>query len=162
MCDQTEPLCEIRDFTAFLQKCLQRKVLDFTLKPLTKPGDNYGSLIQSVDVKVTAGSDREEVNRLKQLTFLDSDTCLKSFTLQTETLHLVVKLSVTNPYLIKIFQPSVTFVKETHFYSDIIPAIKYFQQISNVAKNDLIDAFIRCPGSRISLNPSTFNVISSN
>lgn len=46
-------------------------------------------------------------------------------------------------------------MKENHFYSDIIPALKYFQQISNVAEAERIDAFILCPGSRISLNPST-------
>lgn len=68
-------------------------------------------------------------------------------------MHLVTKTAVTNPYLVSIFQPSVTFVKEIRFYSDIIPAIEAFEQISNVMESECVDAFIRCFGSRISLNP---------
>lgn len=66
----------------------------------------------------------------------------------------MAKTAVTNPYLVEIFQPSITFVKENHFYSDIIPALEIFQQSANVPKHERIDAFIKCPGSRISLDPS--------
>lgn len=69
-------------------------------------------------------------------------------------MRFVSKTVVKNPYLIEIFQPELTFVKEAYFYSDIIPAIKIFERMCHVAKADRIDAFIRCPGSRISLNPS--------
>lgn len=62
MCDQDAPLCEIKNFTAFLEKCLEQKVLGYKLKRLTKPGDNYGSVMQSVDVKVASKNDRDEVN----------------------------------------------------------------------------------------------------
>lgn len=62
MSDQCEALCEIKDFTEFLEKCLDRKVLEYTLKPLTKPGDNYGSVMQSVEVKIAGSSDPKEVN----------------------------------------------------------------------------------------------------
>lgn len=72
-------------------------------------------------------------------------------------LKLVTKSSVTNPYLIDIFQPALTFVKETHFYTDIIPAIQQFERDHNVPENEKIDAFFRCFGSRISLNPSKSN-----
>lgn len=71
---------------------------------------------------------------------------------QTETLLLVTKTAVSNPYLVDIFQPSLTFVKEAHFYSDIIPAIEVFENISNVMESERVDAFIRCFGSRISLD----------
>lgn len=76
---------------------------------------------------------------------------------QDEVLHLVSKCAVTNPYLIEIFQPAFTFIKETHFYSDIIPAIEMFEIMRNVPTGDRIDAFIQCTGSRISLNPSKFD-----
>lgn len=76
------------------------------------------------------------------------------FLSQSETLHLVSKTTITNPYLIEMFQPSLTFVKEAHFYSNIIPALEYFQQISHVPETEKINAFIRYSGSRISLNPS--------
>lgn len=53
MLNETSSSCEIRNFTEFLEKCLGRKVHDYTLRPLTKPGENYGSTMQSVDVKLT-------------------------------------------------------------------------------------------------------------
>lgn len=62
MSEQARPLSEIRNFTDFLEKCLERKVLDYTLKPLTKPGDNYGAVLQSVDVKVVGNKGRDEVS----------------------------------------------------------------------------------------------------
>lgn len=60
MSDQIRALCEIKEFNAFLEKCLKRKVLHYTLKPLTKPGDNYGSIMQSVDVKVAKEFDQAD------------------------------------------------------------------------------------------------------
>lgn len=62
MVDQTNALCEIRNFVYFLENCLNRKVIDYSLKSLTKPGDNYGSLLAAVDVNVVSKSDSEEVN----------------------------------------------------------------------------------------------------
>lgn len=64
---------------------------------------------------------------------------------------MVSKTAVTNPYLIEIFQPAITFVKEIRFYSDIIPAVQEFETISNVASEKRLDAFITYIGSRISL-----------
>lgn len=60
-----ESSCNIRNFTEFLEICLQQKVLRFTLKPLTKPGDNYGSTMQSVDVEVAGKCDSDKVNKSK-------------------------------------------------------------------------------------------------
>lgn len=65
----------------------------------------------------------------------------------------MAKSSVVNPYLIEIFQPELTFVKENRFYSDIIPAIKSFEETSHVPEEERIDAFMDCVGSRISLKP---------
>lgn len=65
MSDQVRPLCEINEFDKFLEKCLEQKVLNYTLKPLTKPGDNYGSIMQSVDVKIAGKSEDEVVNCTK-------------------------------------------------------------------------------------------------
>lgn len=64
-----------------------------------------------------------------------------------------MKSSLTNPYLKEIFQPELTFVKENRFYSEIIPAIKRFENDLNLPREERIDAFIRCIGSRISLKP---------
>lgn len=65
---------------------------------------------------------------------------------------MVAKTCVTDPEFVKIFQPTHTFVKENRFYSDIIPTLENFQVISNVPESERIDSFIRCFGSRISLN----------
>lgn len=71
-------------------------------------------------------------------------------------MHLVVKTSVTNPFLAAFFKPPISFVKETRFYSDIIPALETFERERNVPETERLDAFIRCVGFRISLDPSKF------
>lgn len=71
-------------------------------------------------------------------------------------MHVVAKTAITNPYLVKLFQPSVSFVKEAHFYSDVIPAMTHFEESLNVPEEERINAFIRCLGSRLSLNPSKY------
>lgn len=68
-----------------------------------------------------------------------------------DILHLVSKSTVTNPYLITLFQPDFTFVKECRFYAEIIPAIEYFENDSNITEQERLDIFIRCFGYRISL-----------
>lgn len=155
MSDQSQSTCKIRDLTEFLEKCLGRKVLEYTLNPLTKPGDNYGSIMLSVEVKV---AEINECNKVHvhcafyiQFAQISWNYLLSS---QTKTLNLVAKTAITNPFLVSIFQPDVTFVKEAHFYSDVVPAIELFEQIRNVPENERINAFIRCIGSRLSLDPS--------
>lgn len=54
------------------------------------------------------------------------------------------------------FQSDI-FMKEIHFYSDIIPAIEQFQKIVNMPEMEKIDAFVRYFGSRLSLNPDIKN-----
>lgn len=46
------------------------------------------------------------------------------------------------------------FTKETHFYTDIVPVFKHFEELENIPQIDRIDAFLRYFGSRLSLNPS--------
>lgn len=73
---------------------------------------------------------------------------------QIETLHLVSKTPVSNSYLVKLFQPAFTFVKEVRFYTDIMDAIEEFQTHFKVPDEQKMDALIRCLGSRISLDSS--------
>lgn len=51
------PKCEIRDLKQFLGKCLSRTVVEYKLADLTKAGDNYGSIIQSLEVIVVDAND---------------------------------------------------------------------------------------------------------
>lgn len=73
---------------------------------------------------------------------------------KVESLNLVVKLPVTNPYLVEVFKPDISFVKEVRFYTDIIPAIELIQRMANIPDDERLDAFFKCLGSRISLNSS--------
>lgn len=57
-----KPLCEIRNFTEFLERNLNRKVLEYTLKSLTKPGDHFGAIVQAVNVKVVNKIDSDAVS----------------------------------------------------------------------------------------------------
>lgn len=41
---------QIKDASTFLEKCLKKKVLRYTVKPLTKRGDNYNFQVQSLEV----------------------------------------------------------------------------------------------------------------
>lgn len=69
MSDRDHSVCAIRRFPEFLEKCLGQTVLDYTLKPLTKPGDNYGSILQAVEVKVAKNTNSNEVNLIFRSNF---------------------------------------------------------------------------------------------
>lgn len=43
---------EVKYLKEFLKLSLGTEAIEYQLKCLTKPGDNYGSIIQSLDVKV--------------------------------------------------------------------------------------------------------------
>lgn len=62
MSEQAAALSEIRNFTEFLEENLNRKVIEYLLKALTKPGDNFGAVVQSVDVKVSGNDQNGEVS----------------------------------------------------------------------------------------------------
>ncbi|XP_031633860.1 uncharacterized protein LOC116347423 [Contarinia nasturtii] len=132
--DRNSPSIEenqIKNFTKFLENSLNKTVLEYTLKSLTKPGDNFGAVLRSVVVKVA-----DEEN--------DSD--------ENDIYNVVMKTPVTNPILAKFFKPAVTFVNEVRFYTDIIPALEQFEEIANVPLEERLDALIPCLGSRFSLN----------
>lgn len=62
MSNKSDSSCKIKNFTEFLEKCLGKKISSYILRPLTKPGDNFGSTIQSVEVKL-CGGDSSEVSQ---------------------------------------------------------------------------------------------------
>lgn len=133
MSDQV-PSSEIKNFSEFLGKCLNRKIVGYTMESFTKKGENYGGVLQHVEVQVAGIGCYDEV--------------------PFETVHMVSKTSVVDPSYVEVFQPEITFVKENGFYSDVLPTIKNFEEISHVPFTERIDAFVHCYGSRISLDPS--------
>lgn len=64
MSGSNRSLCEIGNFNGFLEKCLGSKVLDYTIKSLTKPGDNYRSVVQLVEVRA---NDSSYINKNKNI-----------------------------------------------------------------------------------------------
>lgn len=54
---------EIKYIKEFLEECLNMKVIDYTIKPLTKPGDNYGGVLQSIEVRAFESNDSDKVNK---------------------------------------------------------------------------------------------------
>lgn len=63
MSNKSRSSLAVRKFHGFLETCLQRPVLAYHSEPLTKPGDNYGSIVQSVIVEVAGKNDINEVRR---------------------------------------------------------------------------------------------------
>lgn len=52
---------EIKNLNEFLKECLGKPILEYSLKPLTEPGDNYGSELQAIEVKMADVSDTNQV-----------------------------------------------------------------------------------------------------
>lgn len=69
-------------------------------------------------------------------------------------LELVAKAVVPNEYLKTVFQPSITFIKENQFYSNIVSTLEQHEIDSNIPQSERMDMFIKCIGSRISLDES--------
>lgn len=51
---------QIVNLREFLEICLGKKCLDYSLRPLTAHGDNYGSIIQALTVTVTHTNDDDD------------------------------------------------------------------------------------------------------
>lgn len=54
---------EIKHLNEFLEKFFERGVIKkYALKPLTKAGDNFGSVLHALDVEIVDKSNAEKVN----------------------------------------------------------------------------------------------------
>lgn len=122
---------EIRDFEKLLQPHLPpgEKILSYTTKTLTKPGENYGSLLLAVDVLLASG----------------------------KTLNLVAKMCPPNDWIKNMFNIPVTFKKEANFYKVIVKTLREFQ-LGCGGVDVLSEFFAGYYGSRISLNANAQEV----
>lgn len=59
-----QPLKELKNVHEFLEKQFAREILNFTLNPLTKPGDNYNSMLQALEVKCFKGNNSNNVRTI--------------------------------------------------------------------------------------------------
>ncbi|XP_048504771.1 uncharacterized protein LOC105690572 isoform X2 [Athalia rosae] len=125
----------VKDLDSLLQQTLgpDLKVQNSIWKPLTAPGENYGSLIYSVDASV---------ERNKEI----------------ESLHLVVKLPPPSAYLLDLFNSPLCFRKELVYYRDIVPVFTELQFETNIEDNKIIRLMPQYYGGRLgSEDPNVFD-----
>lgn len=133
---------EIKNLVPFLEQNLNGyKILNYNLEYLTKPGDNFGSIMYDLTVTFESiaadaaaaaanASSNEDPNKIRKM-------------------KLVAKTPVINPDLVKVFQPELSCVKENGMYHIVCPILKQLQIDANINETDL---FVKCYGSRLSLN----------
>ena len=111
------------------------KLLNYSSRYLTKPGDNYGSVLLAIEAKV----------QTKDGTVIE--------------LPLVAKLPpITNELLWKMFQPEHTCLTENAVYTYLSPAIKKLQLEAGIKEYELFDGLSKYYGSRISLDGNATTV----
>lgn len=127
---------EIKDFHKVIELYLQgAKLESYESRYLTKPGDNYGSLMLAISAKIKQSND------------------------MMKDLHMIAKLPpLTNDLYWQIFQPERTCITENAVYQYLAPEIEKLQLESGVLPVNLFDGFPRYFGSRISLNPEATKV----
>jgi len=109
------------------------QIYDLEWKPLTDPGENFGSLILAININA------EQNNKER-------------------TLHLVVKLPPRSEYLLEMFDSTVTFKKELEFYSIIAPEFLKLQNENGIPQEDLSIIMPNFLGGRLGLkNPQCFD-----
>lgn len=125
---------EIRHVEEILKPHLgnDTKVLKSTVKRLTQPGENYGSLMLSVDLTVIDGSGEKR------------------------TIHLVAKMCPPNQWLREMFNTPITFKKEESVYKDIAVAFKQFEQEHGLS--NMTNFLSKYYGSRLSLDANSNKV----
>lgn len=123
----------IEDFDKVVEPFLNgAKLLQFTGRYLTKPGDNYGSVLLALDTEVQTPSGT------------------------VEKLELVGKLPpITNELFWQMFQPERTCLTENAIYKTLSPAIRKLQLEQGLSDEMLFDGFAKYYGSRISLDSNS-------
>ncbi|CAG9831175.1 unnamed protein product [Diabrotica balteata] len=102
-----------------------KKVIDSKITRLTAPGDNFGSEMLKVDLRLKSTDGKEE------------------------DLHVVAKLIPENEFARAIFNVDVSFNVEKGFYNIIVPTLQDFQRKQGITK--VIDCFPRLYGARNNL-----------
>lgn len=103
------------------------KIYISDIKSLTTAGENYGSILLSVNIVIENRSDGK-----------------------TETIKAVAKAVPKNDFIKNFFMSSLTFKKELYFYQNVIPALKKFQTDQGMKK--LVDFTAEFYGGRLSLD----------
>lgn len=103
-------------------------------KPLTAPGENFGSVMLAITVTVGRANNK------------------------TETMNLVAKLPPTAAYLLELFNSPVTFKKELRFYSSMATEFLNLQLECGINEKDLCVVTPAFVGGRLGLKvPDEFD-----
>lgn len=102
-------------------------------KPLTAPGENFGSVMLAINVTVTRSN-------------------------KTETMNLVAKLPPTSEYLLDLFNSPISFKKELEFYSKLTREFETLQLECGIEEKDLSILAPKYFGGRLGLrDPDKFD-----
>ncbi|CAD1476435.1 unnamed protein product, partial [Heterotrigona itama] len=114
MSPSVEPL-PIQKLDTLLAQALGNdfRIRQLEWKPLTAPGENFGSVMLAITVTLTRPSNK------------------------TETLNLVAKLPPTSAYLLDLFNSPVTFKKELRFYDMMAEEFINLQAENGLNEKDL-------------------------
>ncbi|XP_044260258.1 uncharacterized protein LOC123008492 [Tribolium madens] len=116
----------IKNFSSLLSLPPLKKLKEYKIARLTAPGENYGSLMLSVDVTLDTSGGNENI-------------------------HLVAKMVPPNVAIQEIFNTSVTFRNEIEFYRKIVPTLENFQLQFG---SEVVDFYPKYFGSRLNLTGS--------
>ncbi|XP_012263903.2 uncharacterized protein LOC105690573 [Athalia rosae] len=134
-CTEMPSTSPVENFNQLINETLGPglKVENIQWKPLTGPGENYGSTIYSLDAIITKNG-------------------------KTETLPLVVKLPPPSKDLLTMFNSPVTFWKELVFYRDVAPKLIQLQLDNFIEQNEVIDLTAKyCCGRLGLIDPNVFD-----
>ncbi|XP_055600899.1 uncharacterized protein LOC129749831 isoform X2 [Uranotaenia lowii] len=129
-------LPEVRNLKELLEPVLEpgNKVIGFSSKSLTAPGDNYGSTMLALTVDIVSETD------------------------EPKQIHVVAKMRPTSEEFLDIFQIHITFAMEAALYTEIVPVLVGLQRELGCPENRTIDVFSRCYNARVSLDPESSKV----
>ncbi|XP_069679406.1 uncharacterized protein [Periplaneta americana] len=121
-----------QDLESLLRPQLGNEVIveSFTSKPLTQPGENYGSTMLALEVNIIKGEDKATRRKL----------------------NLVAKLVPPPGFLWKVFDPPTTAWKEILCYISVKEEYEKLQKEKYVPKEKFLDVFPRCYGARTTLS----------
>lgn len=129
LCVQEERV-EFKGLESLLRKSYsdqKLKVIDFSATKLLPPGENYGSVIIKLEVKIKRGNSSVE-----------------------EKLHLVAKTKNQNEKE-GFLDWKVVFLKEVFMYAELLPAYRDLERKVDIPEKDLINVLPRYVGHRNTL-----------
>jgi hypothetical protein len=126
------PQLSKQDLEAVLRPGLGRHLVveSFTSEALTQPGENYGSTMLAIEVKIRKGKKNTSTNHLS----------------------LVAKLVPPSEFLWKLFDPPNTFCKEINCYTLVKAEYEKLQNEKCIPRDKFVDVFPKCYGARTTLS----------